>query len=101
MSKKTISLKIDVSKIDKKRLYQGEKGTYLDAVLLFDTQEDKFGNHGMIVESVTKEEREQKVKGTILGNAKILWEESDTNTPPKEDKGAQVNFDDESDDLPF
>lgn len=70
--KKTISLRIDVKKIDKNRLYEGKKGTYLDAVLMFDDQDDKYGNNGMIVQSVSKEEREKGVKGNILGNAKDL-----------------------------
>jgi hypothetical protein len=73
--KKTISLKIDVTKIDKSRLFKGEKGTYLDAILLFDDQEDKYKNNGMIVESVSKEEKDNGVKGNILGNAKVLWSE--------------------------
>jgi hypothetical protein len=70
--KHTIALKIDVTKIDKERLYKGEKGTYLDAVLLFDTDIDRFENNGMIVQSVTKDERLSGLRGEILGNAKLL-----------------------------
>jgi hypothetical protein len=33
---------------------------------------DKYGNHGFIVQSVSKEERESGVKGTVLGNVKIF-----------------------------
>lgn len=70
--KKTVSLKIDVSKIDKSKLYQGSKGVYLDAVLFLNEDDDQYGNNGMIVQSASKEEREQGVKGAILGNAKIF-----------------------------
>lgn len=63
-----IKLKINVSKIDKARLFKGEKGTYLDCVLI-DTPDGKYGDY-MIVQEVTKEERQSGVKGTIIGNAK-------------------------------
>ena len=36
MSKIGVSLKIDVSKIDKARLFKGAKGTYLDATVFID-----------------------------------------------------------------
>ena len=65
----TIKLKIDVTKIDKSKLFQGAKGTYLDAVVFLKDEVDQYGNNGMIVQSVTKEEREQGIKGAILGNS--------------------------------
>ncbi len=92
--KKTISLKIDVTKIDKERLFKGKKGTYLDAVLLYDEQDDQYGNNGMIIQSVSKEEREKGVKGNILGNAKSFGEYKPQNQVPD-------NFDDSEDSLPF
>jgi len=69
---KIISLKIDVSKIDKSKLFKGEKGTYLDAVVFLNDEKDQYGNNGMITQSVSKEEREKGGKGVILGNAKIV-----------------------------
>jgi len=69
---KLISLSIDVSKIDAKRLYKGKKGQYLSATLFLKEEVDQYGNNGFIVESITKEEREQGKKGTILGNAKFM-----------------------------
>lgn len=69
---KLISLSIDVSKIDAKRLYKGKKGQYLSATLFLKEEVDQYGNNGFIVESITKEERESGQKGTILGNAKFL-----------------------------
>lgn len=65
-----INLKIDVSKIDKAKLYSGKKGTYLSATVLLKDEPDQYGNDGFIVQSTTKEERENGVKGVILGNAK-------------------------------
>jgi hypothetical protein len=69
---KTIAVNLDVKKIDKTKLYVGKKGTYLDAVVFLKDEADEYGNHGFIVQSVTKEEREKGVKGEILGNVKIL-----------------------------
>ena len=94
MSKKTISVQIDVNKIDKKRLYKGKKGTYLNGVIFLNEEPDEYGNNGFICESVSKEEREQGVKGEILGNVKILG-----NSKPRVNE--PVDFDDEGDDLPF
>lgn len=94
--KQIISVQIDVTKIDKKRLYQGKKGNYLNAIVVLG-EEDQYGNHGFISESVSKEEREQGVKGTILGNVKIL-SETKSKAPEQE---IDNSFDDMSDDLPF
>jgi len=69
---KLISLNIDVSKIDAKRLYKGKKGQYLSATLFLKEETDQYGNNGFIVESITKEEREKGLKGTIIGSAKFM-----------------------------
>ena len=53
-----ISIKLDVTKIDKAKLYKGDKGTYLDATILMKDEADQYGNIGMIVQNVSKEERE-------------------------------------------
>lgn len=72
-----VSLKIDVKKIEKARLYEGQKGTYLDATVFIDLdQADDYGNHGMITQDVSKDERAQNVKGAILGNAKIFFKDN-------------------------
>lgn len=77
MSKIGVSLKIDVSKIDKTRLFKGQKGVYLDATVFIDTNElDQYGNSGMITQNVTKEEKDQGVKGAILGNCKVFWNDA-------------------------
>lgn len=77
-----ISLNIDVKKIDKSRLFEGKKGTYLDCILI-ETPNSEYGDY-MIKQSVSKEEREQGVDGAILGNAKIIVKRDPTNynNPP-------------------
>ena len=77
MSKKIgVSLKINVSEIDKARLFAGKKGKYLDATVFIDLEQlDQYGNSGMITQDVSKEEKDQGVKGNILGNCKLFWSE--------------------------
>lgn len=85
-----ITLNINVSLISKDRLYQGKKGKYLDAVLI-DTPNSDFGDY-MIVESISKEEREAGAKGTILGNAKILVKSTREQEPQDENDGSDLPF---------
>ena len=93
---KLIAIKIDVSKIDKDRLFQGKKGSYLDATVFLNDEEGQYGDNGMITQSVSKEEREAGVKGNILGNVKILGEFGD-NKPASAPAPAAV----EEDNIPF
>lgn len=100
-----LSVKIDVTKIDKSRLFKGEKGTYLDLTTFIDTSNpDQYDNHGFISQSVTKEEREQKVQTPILGNVKVFYQgESDgqpenKSQPSEASSIPQPDFDD---DIPF
>jgi hypothetical protein len=94
---KTIALKINVNQIDKARLFKGEKGTYLDAVLFLNDEADQYGNHGMITQSVSKDERQAGMKGNILGNCKIVGAAS---TPAASQTSKQTVVD-PLDDLPF
>jgi len=101
MSKIGVTLQIDVTKIDKSKLFKGQKGTYLNAKVFIDiTGADQYGNSGMITQEADKDE-----KGAILGNVKVFWREPDpqpsiAENPPKRQQAAPVdsNFDD---DIPF
>lgn len=74
MAKVGVQINIDVTKIEKERLFKGEKGTYLDATVFIDLdQQDEYGRNGMITQDVSKEERTNGVQGPILGNAKVFW----------------------------
>jgi len=80
-----ITARIDVTKIEKERLYKGKKGKYLDIVLI-PTPNAKYDQTHMIVQSVSKSERDQGIKGNILGNAQENEGErrqgGDTEPPP-------------------
>ena len=75
MTKLGIGIKIDVTKIDKSKLYKGNKGTYLDLTTFIDTENpSQFGDHGFISQSTTKEEKQNGVQMPILGNSKVFWQ---------------------------
>jgi hypothetical protein len=93
-----ISVRIDVTKIDKSRLYKGAKGTYLDLTTFVDTeQQDQYENNGFISQSLTKEEREAKYQTPILGNVKVFYTDSTTTAPAV----AAMSIEELDDDIPF
>lgn len=84
-----ISIKLDVTKIDKERLFKGEKGTYLDLTTFIDTEQtSQYGDHGVISQSQTKEERQQGVQMPILGNCKVFYKAA--STEPREPQPQQT-----------
>ena len=109
MSKIGVNLSIDVKSIDKARLVNHTNGkTYLNMTVFIDPNNPgQYGDHGMITQDVSKQEKDQGVKGPILGNCKVFWKENQQQThdagmaqaqqavraPPAEDQ-----FDD---DIPF
>jgi len=103
MSKIGVSVKIDVTKIDKALLYKNEKGAYLNATVFIDVDTpDKYGNHGMVTQDVSKEAKDAGEKGTILGNVKILWKDSgDTPSRSKPVSKPATKGDSFDDDIPF
>lgn len=95
-----VSISVDVTKIDKSRLFNGEKGVYADLTTFIDLdQKDQYDNNGFISQSQTKEERENNAPHTpILGNVKVFYQEgaeiTQTNSAPPAN-----NFD--NSDIPF
>ncbi len=82
MAKIAVNLKIDLSKIDESKVFNGAKGRYLDATVFIDVdQADQYGNNGMITQSVKKEDKDAGVKGNILGNCKVFWREDAQQAP--------------------
>ncbi len=102
MAKVGVSLKVDVTKIEKARLFSGQKGKYLDATVFIDLDElDQYGNSGMITQDVTKEEKQAGTKGPILGNAKVFWRDQGQ-APQQNNSAPQPAFEDDIDtELPF
>ena len=75
MSKIGVSLKINVSQIDKVRLFKGQKGVYLDATVFIDINElDQYGNSGMITQDVKKEEKDAyKRRSQVYFRGEKIW----------------------------
>ena len=93
---KIVAIKIDVTKIDKERLFKAESGrVYLDAITFLEDEADQYDNNGMITQQVSKEERQSGVKGNILGNVKIVGQ-TDSN-PSTKTQPVQTG----AEDLPF
>lgn len=116
MADKIIHLRIDVSKINKQWLFKGEKGTYLDATLFYNEEQDQFESNGMIVQSVPRvvyekekdKPKNEKTKGEILGNAKVFGSAGNRESVPgsesSKSKGSTKKKEEEEDiddDLPF
>jgi hypothetical protein len=105
MPKYGISLKIDVKKIDKERLFKGQKGTYLDMTFFLDTEnESQYGDNGTITQSVSKEEKDNGVKLPIMGNGKIFWTDGGQQQgyqQPRQNQGQQSRQPIPDDDIPF
>jgi len=100
MAKIGVKLKIDVTNIEKARLFRGKKGTYLDATAFIDVDnKDQYDNNGMITQDVTKEEKDSGVKGPILGNVQVFWREEQQRSQPVPAK--QQLEDDFNEDIPF
>ena len=88
MSKIGVNISIDVTKIDKKYLITGKKGTYLNLTAFIDPDEqDQYGNNGMVTQGLDKEARDAGTKGAILGNSKVFWQDQAQaqQAPPKPD----------------
>ena len=75
MSKIGISIKLDVKKLDKARFFAAQSGAlYVDLTMFLDPDnEGQYGDHGVITQSTSKEERDQQVQMPILGNGKIFY----------------------------
>jgi hypothetical protein len=100
-----ITLKIDVSKIDKTHLYKGAKGTYLDVAIW--PNKDGAGQYGdthYAVQQVSKDKREDGVRGPIIGNATVPFEGLPQECPARpatKQKPTDPDLDVEDENLPF
>jgi len=69
-----VTLRIDVTKIDKAQIYAGAKGKYLTVKAFIDPDKpNDYGDHGMLTQEPCQ--RDDNYQGPILGNAKVFWRE--------------------------
>jgi hypothetical protein len=85
MSGKLISIKVDVTKLDKTKFFKSDKGAvYADLDVWINEDEDEDWKKVSINQSQTKEERDAKAQKTFCGNGKLLfgWEDGGGSTSP-------------------
>lgn len=93
-----IEVQIDVTKIEKARIFEGKKGKYLTMTTFVDLDnQDQYGNNGM----VTHKKEQNEERAPILGNSKVFWKEGGQQQPQQNQQAAQPAHDDYSDDIPF
>jgi hypothetical protein len=78
-----LSIKIDVTKIDKEALYKGAKGTYLTLTVWPNKDgEDQYGNHASVKQDLGKDRRDEKAP--FIGNARIIQRRNAPQSKPQE-----------------
>ena len=92
---KLLKLKIDVSKIDKTKLYKGSKGNYLDLDVWINEDEEQDWKKVSVNQSLSKEERDAKAQKVFCGNGELKfgWDE----TPKSQASGSSPPADDDDD----
>ena len=68
-----ISANIDLTKVDKSKIYEGKKGKYYPITIVLNDELGQFGDTGYIQTEQTKEERDAKAPKSFLGNVKVVW----------------------------
>lgn len=82
-----ITAKINCTRIDKKYLYAGKNGKYLDLVI-FENKDgpDQYGNTHMVIQGIPKEARDRGERGPIIGNLRL---ESQSSRPTQQRQPAR------------
>jgi|ERR1035437_980602 hypothetical protein len=99
---KLVNAKINLSRIDKKKLFTGKKGIYLDITIWINDNPDQFGNDISIEQSTGRDESK-----IYLGNGKFYVKKEETplvNEPEKPAAGSMKTLpasNENLDDLPF
>jgi hypothetical protein len=82
-----LSVKVDVTKLQKELFFTGAKGTYADLTILLRDEPDQYDNDGFISQDVGKEARLAGEKGPIVGNVKWIKRDNQPSAPPTNDPG--------------
>jgi|TARA_R110001592_G_scaffold358277_2_gene662877 hypothetical protein len=82
-----LSVKIDVTKLQKDLFFTGAKGTYADLTILLRDEPDQYNNDGFISQDIGKEARLAGEKGPIVGNVKWIKRDDQPSAPPTNDPG--------------
>lgn len=80
-----IKTSINLSQIPKDKIIPGKKGQYLPITITINDEVDNYGQHGPVVVSQSKEEREAKAAKTYLGNVQVVWTNGEFPQPAPRD----------------
>jgi hypothetical protein len=93
---KLLSLSIDLSKVDKSKIVEGKNGAlYYSLTIDIKDEKDQYGNDVSSWTTQTKEERENKVNRTFLGNGRVIYsniKDSNNNTEVKTQEYSDLPF---------
>ena len=99
-----ISANIDLTKIDKAKIYEGKKGKYYPITVVLNDEPGQYGDSGYIMTEQTKDERDAKTQKQYLGNVKVVWTNGQ-NVTTAEKQGTQQSIEIQTapaePDLPF
>ena len=106
----SISISVDVTQIRKERIrkfkrHNGTEGQSLDLILI-DSKNNEYGDHYLVKQASTQEERDAGLKLPILGNARD-WSRVDQQQQPQAQPQPQAQAQQqvqpsfEDDDIPF
>lgn len=105
------TIKIDLSKIDKSKIFTGKNGAkYYDLQISINDQDDNYGQNIQVTNPQTQEQRQAKEPRTFLGNGKVFWTDGKVNkaganaaqnNQPSQGYSQQNNQEDDDDGLPF
>ena len=83
-----ISANIDLTKIEKAKIYEGKKGKYYPITIVLNDELGQYGDSGYIQTEQTKEERDAKLPKSYLGNVKVVWSNgSNVSAAPRDGDG--------------
>lgn len=96
---KLVTIKLNVSKIPRERIFKGKSGSYIDLDVWVNDNADQYGNDASVNIRQTKEEREAKVPKIYVGNGKTVFGFDSEPAPARSQ--SSTRDDDDGDDIPF
>ena len=86
------TLKINLDKIDKTKIFQGTKGRYLEITIAHNDEADQYGNDTSAWIGQTKEEREAGDSKIYIGNGKQFWTDGKASTKQHQEDAGDLPF---------
>ena len=97
------TIKIDLSKIDKSKIYEAKSGAkYYEFTASINDKTSQYGENISVSESQTKEERDAKTNKSFIGGGRVIWVSNDgISVADKKESQATSQPPLINDDLPF